>query len=564
MTCHKNECLQEAHTKCETCAAEFCDDHIEQCEKCESWFCDTHFSKHECKEEGESEKKLVGAKKSKTESNDNSSHGVTLRKSGASDFNTINTIDTVLEIHHIDVDQGDSTLILIKSLKGLIYKSILIDTGLESKYASKYFDDLEADKNFRPIDILIVTHPDKDHVGGAPDILKNPKYTNPKAILYDNGTPFGKYDTEYDNYLNCAKDKKLLRNRPPLGEPVKGGIIFEEYGVTLRCLACNGIMSNTYYGSKMYEEDGPYYFVERQEPLSMGEFSADSEQQMNESNYPTNKNNLSIALHLQFGYFSYYTAGDLSGQWEEQVAYHINRYYGPVSAWKASHHGAQECTTEKVVAYLQGRVCVLSFGAMNSFGHPFQAPIDHLEYLNDAKVPCDYYCTGKIIHRDQPSRQYGKLGSHGKDDQGSVIIRAYESQVKKSERFHVEASKSNSNVSYELDPERNVVNLKIAPSLHKGKSSNPVSPSKKAESAERKAQREKDKVSKAYKALKDEILKKLKKEEADWPELYARYKERFDQKTASLAENNGNQPDYSHDPLGILKRTANYVITGKN
>jgi beta-lactamase superfamily II metal-dependent hydrolase len=554
MTCHVNECLQEAHKTCGTCSDEFCDEHIRRCEECKTWFCDTHFNKHECKEEKVNTKELA-IKKSKADSNNNSSHSVALRKSGALDFNTINTSDTVLEIHHIDVEQGDSTFILIKSLKGEIYKSMLIDAGLKSEHVVNYFEQLIKEKNFRPIDILVITHPDKDHVGGAPDILENSKYTDSKAILYDNGMPFGRYDTEYDTYLNCAKDKKLVRMRPPLGLPVTGGIIFEEHGVILRCLACNGIMSNMHR-----PKESPYYFIERQESIMSDEYSPKGERQMIESNYPKNKNNLSIALHLQFRSFSYYTAGDLSGDWEEQVAYHINRLYGPVSAWKASHHGAQECTTEKVVGYLQGRVCVLSFGAMNSFGHPFQAPIDHLESSNDKKVPCDYYCTGKIIRRDPPSTQYGKLGPNGRDNQGTVIIRAYESQVKKSEIFHVEASKSDLNVPYELEPNRNVVNLKIAPSPHKGKSSNPKSPDEKSASAERKRQREKANLSKATNALKEKILSIIRKKEDDWPGLYATFKEKFDEKVAHIAKSKGNQLDYSQDPVGVLKRAANEVI----
>jgi len=534
----------EGVAQCESCRKYYCNNHISQCEECKSWYCDTHFGKHECKDKEEDEKKLVAAKKSKTENN-NASHSVALRKSGEIIINTLNKNDTVLEIHHIDVGQGDSTLILIKSYKKDIFKSILIDSGKTAKPITDYFDQLinrekDGEKYFRPIDILITTHPDKDHVGGAAGILTgkneatNITYTNPKAILYDNGTPFGKFDSNYENYLNCAKEKGFSRQRPPLGAPIEGGKILEEHGVTLRCLAFNGVMSNG------YSEGSPYHHPSLGD-LEADDFHPEEEQQMIEAYYPTNDNNLSIALHLQFGKFSYFTAGDLSDEYEKKVAHHINFFYGPVSAWKASHHGAKECTSEMVVGFLQGGVCVFSFGILNEFGHPFQAPIDHLENLNKAGVSCTYYCTGNILHRDLPLRQYGKLGDHGRAGQGTTVITAFESDVKASEKFYVRSSSSND--MYDLKPRKQEL-LAVAPSKYKDKSGNPLSAARKATKATNRRKRAQEKLDDAVKALKDNIVEDYK----NWDGIYnGKFKQMFDQKAKHFADSADENTNYLHD-----------------
>ncbi len=69
---------------------------------------------------------------------------------------------TNLQVHFIDVGQGDATLIQY----GKSYS--LIDTGTESNYPKlrAYLEKLGVTK----ISSLILTHPDADHIGGA-DLL---------------------------------------------------------------------------------------------------------------------------------------------------------------------------------------------------------------------------------------------------------------------------------------------------------------------------------------------------------------------------------------------------------
>ena len=71
----------------------------------------------------------------------------------------------VTEIIFFAAQKGDSILIKSKD------KSILIDTGL--KEDREILADKLRQKKIRKIDYLILTHPDKDHIGGASHIINN-------------------------------------------------------------------------------------------------------------------------------------------------------------------------------------------------------------------------------------------------------------------------------------------------------------------------------------------------------------------------------------------------------
>ncbi|MGL4739982.1 MAG: ComEC/Rec2 family competence protein [Sarcina sp.] len=99
----------------------------------------------------------------------------------------------VLEIHYIDVGQGDSTLIKLNN------KNILIDSGPNSaelnlkKYLKK--------EKIKTIDILIATHPHEDHIGNIDMILTEFKVNEIFA-------PYAIYSSkDFENFK-----KKLIEN----------------------------------------------------------------------------------------------------------------------------------------------------------------------------------------------------------------------------------------------------------------------------------------------------------------------------------------------------------------
>ncbi len=71
-----------------------------------------------------------------------------------------------MDVHFIDVGQGDSILIQTPS-----DKNILIDGGPPE--AGKEVVDFLEDHHVKKIDLLIATHPDIDHIGGLTRVLKS-------------------------------------------------------------------------------------------------------------------------------------------------------------------------------------------------------------------------------------------------------------------------------------------------------------------------------------------------------------------------------------------------------
>lgn len=70
---------------------------------------------------------------------------------------------TEMKVHFIDVVQGDSTLITCGG------HSMLIDAGDDSQGTAiqNYLQKQKVEK----LDYLVLTHPDSDHIGGAPVII---------------------------------------------------------------------------------------------------------------------------------------------------------------------------------------------------------------------------------------------------------------------------------------------------------------------------------------------------------------------------------------------------------
>ncbi|SFJ43333.1 competence protein ComEA helix-hairpin-helix repeat region [Halobacillus dabanensis] len=110
-----------------------------------------------------------------------------------------------LEVHFIDVGQGDSTL--IESPSG---KTILIDGGRKS--AGEEIVDYLASSGIDSIDIMVATHPDADHIGGLIDVLEQVEV---KKVV-DSGKPHTT-DT-YMEYLTLIDQKNIPFETPSAGD----------------------------------------------------------------------------------------------------------------------------------------------------------------------------------------------------------------------------------------------------------------------------------------------------------------------------------------------------------
>src|SRR5690625_3302589 len=103
---------------------------------------------------------------------------------------------SLMNVHFIDVGQGDSILIQTPTKK-----TILIDGGSPKagKKVVAYLKELEINK----LDLLIATHPDIDHIGGLLHVMK--------SIMIEEIIDSGKFYTTktYIKYLNQIKQSDI-------------------------------------------------------------------------------------------------------------------------------------------------------------------------------------------------------------------------------------------------------------------------------------------------------------------------------------------------------------------
>ncbi|MDO4517111.1 MAG: stalk domain-containing protein [Bacillota bacterium] len=217
----------------------------------------------------------------------------------------------VLRVHFIDVGQGDATLIDYGEME------VLIDGGDNKagatvvSYLSSYVDG--------PLDYLIATHPDADHVGGLDDVLAAFQVSK----IIDSGYPSS--TKTYQSYWNAAQT-----------EP-------------------NSALS--------YDEDrvislGPEAF------LTVIETGDDW----------TTSNDSSVICQLVCGDVTVLFTGDMS-QNVERASLSL---FGDVDVLKVGHHGSASSTCKEFLEVVRPEYAVASYLVGNSYHHPTAKALQRL------------------------------------------------------------------------------------------------------------------------------------------------------------------------------------------
>ena len=237
-----------------------------------------------------------------------SSNGISATAT-SKNVSTINKTET-MEVHFIDVGQGDSALVKC----GEHY--MLIDAGDNSKGTTiqNYLKKQKVDK----LDYLVLTHPDADHIGGAPVIITKLKISK---VFVSN---FEKYNNSYQKLIQALDNKRLKYSTPKVGSQYTLG------SATITILAPNG------------EYDNP--------------------------------NDSSVSLMIQNGENKFLFTGDAG----EAAEYDILKNNTDISAdvYKVGHHGSKYSTSQDFFKAVNPTYAVISCGENNSYGHP------HAETLN--------------------------------------------------------------------------------------------------------------------------------------------------------------------------------------
>lgn len=219
-----------------------------------------------------------------------------------------------MEVHFIDVGQGDSTLIMCGD------QSMLIDTGDDSKGTT--IQNYIQKRNIKKLDYLVLTHPDSDHIGGAPVIIT--KFDIDKVFMSN----FEKDNKTYQKLIQALDNKRLKYITPDVGSQYSLG------SATITILAPNK------------EYDDP--------------------------------NNASVALLIQNGDNKFLFTGD--AQEEAELDILDNKIDISADVYKVGHHGSKTSTCEEFFEAVDPKYAVISCGEENSYGHP------HAQTLNTFRI----------------------------------------------------------------------------------------------------------------------------------------------------------------------------------
>ena len=105
-----------------------------------------------------------------------------------------------MQVHFIDVGQGDSTLITCGG------HAMLIDAGDDSKGTA--IQNYLQKQKITKLDYLVLTHPDSDHIGGAPVV--STKFSIDKVFVSN----YEKDNKTYQKLIQALDDKNLKTSTP--------------------------------------------------------------------------------------------------------------------------------------------------------------------------------------------------------------------------------------------------------------------------------------------------------------------------------------------------------------
>lgn len=226
-----------------------------------------------------------------------------------------------LQVIILDVGQGDSILIQ----KGT--KQVLIDGGPSGKTElaklGKYLPFFD-----REIDIVIATHPDRDHIAGLVDAARN----------YQIGKVFS---------TGAQKDTA----------------VFKEWK---EILEYNRIESlETAEGDELNIGDAKIKIIFPSEAVDPAAGDA---------------NNKSVVARLDFGDNSFLFTGDIESLAEKEILASGENI--DVDFLKVAHHGSKYSSSDEFLDATSPEEAIISVGANNSYGHPTEVVLDALAKRN--------------------------------------------------------------------------------------------------------------------------------------------------------------------------------------
>lgn len=248
-------------------------------------------------------------------------------------------VERGLEITFLDVGQGDC--IYVRTAGGSRY---LIDGGSTSKSkVGKYqITPFLKSRGVDCLDMVFVSHGDKDHYSGIEELLKNTASDRIKLqclVLPVTAARDGDEETE-----GCKKLEQLAWKQGIRVAYMQAGDKIMSDILKMDCL----------------------------NPVSVKE---------GEQNSSEDKNEQSQVLYLTYKDFSALFTGDITGESEEAMEERLKTIAGnrPLTVLKVAHHGSEHSTDAEFLRTVKPFISIISCGEKNSYGHPHKELLDRLE-----------------------------------------------------------------------------------------------------------------------------------------------------------------------------------------
>ncbi|WP_254863450.1 ComEC/Rec2 family competence protein [Halovivax gelatinilyticus] len=245
--------------------------------------------------------------------------------------------DDHLEIHHLDVGQGDATVVVEPS-----GETMLIDSGDWRADGEAVISFLEA-RGIDRIDHLVSTHAHADHIGGHAAVIEHVEtHGDGVGAVYDSGVAHT--SQTYENYLDAV----------------------EAHDVAL-------------------------YEVREGDVIEFGEATVDVLNPPTEDS-GTDLHYNSVTVTITYGEVTYLTTGDAEADAESRM---VDAHGETLDAdiYQAGHHGSSTSSTPAFVDAVDPSMTIISSAYDSQYGHP------HDEVLRSfAERGIETYWTG--VHGD--------------------------------------------------------------------------------------------------------------------------------------------------------------------
>jgi beta-lactamase superfamily II metal-dependent hydrolase len=248
----------------------------------------------------------------------------------------------IIEIHQLNIDQGDACFLKIDTFK------ILID-GANATKGNNIINPYLTALGISKLNFTVASHHHADHIGALDEVILR---FNPD-VCYDRGESYSSY--QFSEYITAVGPR---RRTPAVAETLIN--ISNPHGkIVLSVFAVSGhIRRDGYAGT-------------------------------------SDENTQSIALLLEFvstnqDTFKFFTAGDLYSK-QESLLVVKNPELENTHLLKISHHGSSSSTPQILLDKLKPLAVFISCGENNSYGHPHPSTL--LKLQNSESVRFIYQTT---------------------------------------------------------------------------------------------------------------------------------------------------------------------------